>query len=191
MQRSSDRILTTHTGSLPRPRELTRLYSLARARRRGRRGRDRARGPRRRAPRLWRSSARPASTSATTASSSAIRSFSISRPGSPVSVGAGSGRHAPTSSVIPSSSDVDGAARRPDQVSSLGGLPKAIGEVRYLDRRAINDECAPFQGRARRRAPAPSSSRSCARRRRALSPWRCATSTTTRSEPISRRSARR
>ena len=28
MQRSSDRILTTHTGSLPRPRELTRLYSL-------------------------------------------------------------------------------------------------------------------------------------------------------------------
>ena len=28
MQRSSDRILTTHTGSLPRPRELTRLYAL-------------------------------------------------------------------------------------------------------------------------------------------------------------------
>ena len=27
MQRSSDRILTTHTGSLPRPRELTRLYA--------------------------------------------------------------------------------------------------------------------------------------------------------------------
>src|SRR5258708_20195348 len=31
MERSSDRILTTHTGSLPRPRDLTRLYS-ARAR---------------------------------------------------------------------------------------------------------------------------------------------------------------
>src|SRR6266568_457120 len=31
MQRSSDRILITHTGSLPRPRELTRLYA-ARAR---------------------------------------------------------------------------------------------------------------------------------------------------------------
>ena len=28
MQRSSDHILTTHTGSLPRPRELTRLYAL-------------------------------------------------------------------------------------------------------------------------------------------------------------------
>jgi len=26
MQRSTDRILTTHTGSLPRPRELTQLY---------------------------------------------------------------------------------------------------------------------------------------------------------------------
>src|SRR5262249_31088170 len=30
------------------------------------------------------------------------------------------------------------------QVSSLGGLPKAIGEVRYLDDRAINDECRHF-----------------------------------------------
>ena len=28
MQRSNTRILTTHTGSLPRPRELTRLYAL-------------------------------------------------------------------------------------------------------------------------------------------------------------------
>jgi 5-methyltetrahydropteroyltriglutamate--homocysteine methyltransferase len=28
MQRSLDRILTTHTGSLPRPRDLTRLYVL-------------------------------------------------------------------------------------------------------------------------------------------------------------------
>src|SRR3979490_1725495 len=28
MQRSSERILTTHTGSLPRPRELTHLYAL-------------------------------------------------------------------------------------------------------------------------------------------------------------------
>src|SRR5205823_5107005 len=30
------------------------------------------------------------------------------------------------------------------QVSALGGLPKAIGEVRYLDARAINDECQDF-----------------------------------------------
>ena len=28
MRRSTSRILTTHTGSLPRPRELTRLYAL-------------------------------------------------------------------------------------------------------------------------------------------------------------------
>src|ERR1700746_2730976 len=28
MQQSKSRILTTHTGSLPRPRELTRLYAL-------------------------------------------------------------------------------------------------------------------------------------------------------------------
>ena len=28
MQRSDTRILTTHTGSLPRPRELTRLFAL-------------------------------------------------------------------------------------------------------------------------------------------------------------------
>ena len=30
------------------------------------------------------------------------------------------------------------------QVSALGGLPKAIGEVRYLDDRAIDDECRYF-----------------------------------------------
>ena len=31
------------------------------------------------------------------------------------------------------------------QVSALGGLPKAIGEVRYLDDKAINDECRHFK----------------------------------------------
>ena len=30
------------------------------------------------------------------------------------------------------------------QVSALAGLPKAIGKVRYLDDRAINDECSHF-----------------------------------------------
>src|SRR4029077_18984069 len=30
------------------------------------------------------------------------------------------------------------------QVSSLGGLPMAIGDVRYLDDRAINEECRDF-----------------------------------------------
>jgi 5-methyltetrahydropteroyltriglutamate--homocysteine methyltransferase len=39
------------------------------------------------------------------------------------------------------------------QVSALGGLPKAIGEVRYLDDRAISE---PYSTRC----PAPSSSRS-------------------------------
>ena len=31
------------------------------------------------------------------------------------------------------------------QVSALGGLPKAIGEVRYLDDRAIDEECRYFR----------------------------------------------
>jgi 5-methyltetrahydropteroyltriglutamate--homocysteine methyltransferase len=31
------------------------------------------------------------------------------------------------------------------QVSALGGLPKAIGEIRYLDDHAINDECDDFK----------------------------------------------
>ena len=34
--------------------------------------------------------------------------------------------------------------RAKTQVSALGGLPKAIGAVRYLDDRAINDECREF-----------------------------------------------
>src|SRR5262245_34938948 len=95
------------------------------------------------------SSTAPASTSATTASSSAIRSSSISRRGCRDLAAAGSG-----SRDGPSRADVD---RYPDfkrmwieqhasttQVSALGGLPKAIGEVRYLDDRAINDECRDF-----------------------------------------------
>ncbi len=31
------------------------------------------------------------------------------------------------------------------QVSALGGLPKTIGEVAYIDERAINEECRDFQ----------------------------------------------
>ena len=45
MRRSEERILTTHAGSLPRPPELTRLYARRAARRAGRPGRDRGRGP--------------------------------------------------------------------------------------------------------------------------------------------------
>ena len=46
---SQDRILTTHTGSLPRPAELTALYVRRAARRGGR------------SPRLWTLSAEPRS----------------------------------------------------------------------------------------------------------------------------------
>ena len=72
--------------------------------------------------------------------------FLYLRRGSPASAAAGSGRRAPTSSAIRNSSGC-GSSSRPasTQVSSLGGLPKAIGEVRYLDDRAINDECRHFK----------------------------------------------
>ena len=78
MLTSQDRILTTHTGSLPRPAELTALY-VRRARGEpvdpaeldaaGKAARARGRAP---------SRSTPASTSATTASSSARRSSSMS-----------------------------------------------------------------------------------------------------------------
>ena len=78
MQRSDHRILTTHTGSLPRPPELTRLY-VRRARGEAvdpaeldRLGKAALRPGRRT------SRSRPASMSATTASSSARRSSSMS-----------------------------------------------------------------------------------------------------------------
>ena len=77
MQWSNERILTTHTGSLPRPPELTRLYV--------RRARGEAVDPaeldRLGKAALRRSStsrSKPVSISATTASSSARRSFSMS-----------------------------------------------------------------------------------------------------------------
>ncbi len=76
MQQSTTRILTTHTGSLPRPRELTRLYSL--------RARE--------FKRMW------------------------------------TEHHASKM-----------------QVSNLGGLPKAIGEVRYCDRHVIDEGCRYFK----------------------------------------------
>ena len=91
------------------------------------------------------SSARPASMSATTASSSA-NSFFLYLKGRLSGLGGSWER--------PSRADID---RYPEfkrlwteqhagktQVSALGGLPKAIGAVRYLDARAINDECRLF-----------------------------------------------
>jgi 5-methyltetrahydropteroyltriglutamate--homocysteine methyltransferase len=145
MQRSSDRILTTHTGSLPRPRELTRLYSL------------RARGEAVDVAEIDR------------VGRDAVRRIVAKQREAGIDIG-NNGEQQRDSFFLylrarlsglggswerPSRVDVERypefkrmwteqhAART--QVSSLGGLPKATGEVRYLDDRAINDECAHFK----------------------------------------------
>ena len=145
MQRSTSRILTTHTGSLPRPRELTRLYAL------------RARGDAVDAAEIDR------------AGRDAVRSVVRKQHDAGIDVG-NNGEQQRDSFFLylksrlsglggswerPSRADVE---RYPDfkrmwieqhasktQVSALGGLPKAIGEVRYLDERAIDDECRDFK----------------------------------------------
>jgi 5-methyltetrahydropteroyltriglutamate--homocysteine methyltransferase len=144
MQRSTSRILTTHTGSLPRPRELTQLYAL------------RARGEAVDAAAIDR------------AGREAVRAIVRKQHDAGIDVG-NNGEQQRDSFFLylktrlsglggswkrPSRADVD---RYPDfkrmwneqhasrtQVSALGGLPKAIGEVRYLDDRAIDDECRYF-----------------------------------------------
>jgi 5-methyltetrahydropteroyltriglutamate--homocysteine methyltransferase len=144
MQRSTSRILTTHTGSLPRPRELTRLYAL------------RARGEAVDAAEIDR------------AGREAVRAIVRKQHDAGIDVG-NNGEQQRDSFFLylkarlsglggswerPSRADVE---RYPDfkrmwteqhaartQVSALGGLPKAIGEVRYLDDRAIDDECRYF-----------------------------------------------
>jgi 5-methyltetrahydropteroyltriglutamate--homocysteine methyltransferase len=145
MQRSSDRILTTHTGSLPRPRELTRLYSL---RARGeavdaaeidRAGRDAVRG--------IVAKQREAGIDVGNNGEQQRDSFFLYLKGRLSGLGGSWER--------PSRGDVD---RYPEfrrmwealnasrtHVSSLGGLPKAIGEVRYLDARLIDNECDHFK----------------------------------------------
>jgi 5-methyltetrahydropteroyltriglutamate--homocysteine methyltransferase len=145
MQRSSARILTTHTGSLPRPRELTRLYAL------------RARGESVDAAEIDR------------VGSEAVRRSIAKQREAGIDIG-NNGEQQRDSFFLylkdrltgfggswerPSRADID---RYPDfkrmwneqhaaktQVSNLGGLPKAIGEVRYRDRRAIDAECQYFQ----------------------------------------------
>ena len=145
MQHSTSRILTTHTGSLPRPPELTRLYAL------------RASG----APVDEAEIAR--------AGRDAVRQCVKRQREAGIDVG-NNGEQQRDSFFLylrsrlsglggswerPSRADID---RYPQfkrmwmeqhsartQVSSLGGLPKAIGEVRYLDARAIDDECRDFQ----------------------------------------------
>jgi 5-methyltetrahydropteroyltriglutamate--homocysteine methyltransferase len=144
MQRSTSRILTTHTGSLPRPRELTRLYAT------------RARGEAVDASEIDR------------AGREAVRAIVRKQHDAGIDVG-NNGEQQRDSFFLylkqrlsglggswerPSRADVD---RYPDfkrlwieqhasrtQVSALGGLPTAIGEVRYLDVRAIDDECRYF-----------------------------------------------
>ena len=144
MQRSTSRILTTHTGSLPRPRELTRLYAL------------RARGEAVDAVEIDR------------AGREAVRAIVRKQHDAGIDVG-NNGEQQRDSFFLylkarlsglggswerPSRADVESypdfkrmwieqhASRT--QVSALGGLPKAIGEVRYLDDRAIDDECRYF-----------------------------------------------
>src|SRR5262245_31659762 len=145
MQRSHARILTTHTGSLPRPRDLTRLYA---ARARGE-AVDEAE-----IDRIGREAVR-----------------TIVRKQRDVGIDVGNNGEQQRDSFFlylktrlsglggswerPARGDVE---RYPDfkrmwieqhasktQVSALGGLPKAVGEVRYLDDRAINDECSHFK----------------------------------------------
>ncbi|HZN30964.1 MAG TPA: hypothetical protein VFB88_16545, partial [Xanthobacteraceae bacterium] len=135
MRRSSDRILTTHTGSLPRPRELTRLYA------------SRARGDAVDEAEIAR------------AGREAVRTIVGKQRTAGIDVG-NNGEQQRDSFFLylkarlsglggswerPSRADVD---RYPEfkrmwteqhasktQVSALGGLPKAVGEVRYLDDR--------------------------------------------------------
>ncbi|MBV9629079.1 MAG: hypothetical protein JO230_13355, partial [Xanthobacteraceae bacterium] len=145
MQRSNSRILTTHTGSLPRPRELTLLYA-ARARggavdptEIGRAGQEAVRAVVRKQ--------RDAGIDVGNNGEQQRDSFFLYLKGRLSGLGGSWER--------PSRADVE---RYPDfkrmwaeqhasrtQVSALGGLPKAIGEVRYLDDRAINDECRHFK----------------------------------------------
>jgi 5-methyltetrahydropteroyltriglutamate--homocysteine methyltransferase len=145
MQRSTSRILTTHTGSLPRPRELTRLYAL-------------------------RAAGQPADAAEIARTGDeAVRRVVDRQRAAGIDVG-NNGEQQRDSFFLylksrlsglggswerPSRADVDRypefkrmwseqhAART--QVSALGGLPKAIGEVKYLDARAIADECRHFQ----------------------------------------------
>jgi 5-methyltetrahydropteroyltriglutamate--homocysteine methyltransferase len=145
MQRSLDRILTTHTGSLPRPRDLTRLYSQ-RARGEAVDGDEIARAGRE-AVRTIVAKQRDAGIDVGNNGEQQRDSFFLYLKGRLSGLGGSWER--------PSRADVD---RYPEfkrvwaeqhasrtQVSSLGGLPKAIGEVKYLDDSAIVGECRHFK----------------------------------------------
>src|SRR5262249_53814382 len=140
MQRSSSRILTTHTGSLPRPRELTLLYAA------------RARGDAADQAEIDR------------AGRAAVRRIVDKQREAGIDVG-NNGEQQRDSFFLylkarlsglggswerPSRADVD---RYPEfkrmwaeqygsrtLISANVGLPKAVGEVTYLDKHAIEDE---------------------------------------------------
>ena len=145
MQRSEKRILTTHAGSLPRPAALVEMM-------------------------VRKSRREPVDAAAFAATVERATQRAIARQ-LEVGIDVGNNGEQPRDSFFlylrqrlsglggswerPSRADVD---RYPDfkrmwteqhaartQVSALGGLPKAIGEVRYLDARAIEDECRDFK----------------------------------------------
>lgn len=144
MKRSETRILTTHTGSLPRPKELTRLYALRSCggvvdeREIERAGHEAVRAVVRKQ--------REVGIDIGNNGEQQRDSFFLYLKARLSGLGGNWER--------PSRADVD---RYPEfkrmwteqhasktQVSALGGLPQAIGEIRYLDDRAINDECSYF-----------------------------------------------
>jgi 5-methyltetrahydropteroyltriglutamate--homocysteine methyltransferase len=120
MQRSTSRILTTHTGSLPRPRELTRLYA------------SRARGDAVDSAEIDR------------AGREAVQAIVLKQHDAGIDVGNNGEQQRDSFFLYLKERMWTEQHAGKTQVSALGGLPKAIGEVRYLDDRAINDECRHF-----------------------------------------------
>jgi len=145
MQRSTQRILTTHTGSLPRPEPLTQLYSR---RSRGepvdhaeidRLGRD--------AVRRVVAAQREAGIDVGNNGEQQREAFFLYLRNRLSGLGGSWQR--------PSRADVDAYpqfqkmfmqqyAARPG-ISNMGGVPKAIGEIKYLDAKVIEDECRHFR----------------------------------------------
>jgi 5-methyltetrahydropteroyltriglutamate--homocysteine methyltransferase len=145
MLRSTERILTSHTGSLPRPEALTRLY-------------------------VARSRGEPADAAEIDRiARDAVREVVTKQRDAGIDVG-NNGEQQRDSFFLylrsrlsglggswtrPTRGDVDAypifqktfaqqyAARA--GVSNLAGIPKAVGEVRYLDVTAIDDECRDFR----------------------------------------------
>ena len=141
MQRSTERILTTHTGSLPRPEALTQLYV------------ERGRG-------------KPVDREALAKSGrEAVRAISGKQHDAGIDVG-NNGEQPRDSFFLylrermtgfggqwerPTRADVDRypvfkkswvqQASSENKVSGVWGVPKAIGEVTYIDKEAIDEEC--------------------------------------------------